>query len=261
MTKFTVKQRKNLTKKKMAMPDGSYPIRNRSDLRNAISSYGRAKDKPKVKEWIVRRARELDSLDLIPDSWRNDIKEVAERLERTQNLKLSDNSEYLIHYGVLGMKWGVSKNIKAAKQYSKASRQADAYLNVAGATESLRSKKPKLVERSWKRTAKAAIKKDKAAKKFNSTGESVLKKINSEPNLKKQKKVKSFAQAKSQKVVSILKDSHNIERGLKEIERKEMNKIMLSGALGGPIAGIGYAFLSDSYHIVDTSRQLRNTKK
>lgn len=126
MTKFTVKQRENLTEKKMAMPDGSYPIRNRSDLKNAISSYGRAKDKEAIKKWIIRRARELNSLDLIPNSWRNDIKQVAEKLEMTEDLKLSDNSEYLIHYGVLGMKWGVRKAKKYAKKAYQSSQEGKA---------------------------------------------------------------------------------------------------------------------------------------
>lgn len=120
MTTFTTRQRKNLTKKKMAMPDGSYPIRNRSDLRNAISSYGRAKNKRAVKTWIIRRAKELDSTDLIPDSWMTDIKQAAEKLEMAENLKLSDDSEYLIHFGVKGMKWGIRKQKdKSSSQISK----------------------------------------------------------------------------------------------------------------------------------------------
>jgi hypothetical protein len=53
------------------MPDGSYPIRDIGDLRNAIRSYGRAKkeDKPKVRRHIIKRARGLNRPDLIPDSW------------------------------------------------------------------------------------------------------------------------------------------------------------------------------------------------
>lgn len=40
---FSEKQRKSLAKKKEAMPDGSFPIRNTSDLKNAIQAVGRAK--------------------------------------------------------------------------------------------------------------------------------------------------------------------------------------------------------------------------
>ena len=41
------------------MPGGRFPIRNREDLKNAEHDYGRAKDKPAVKRWIDKRAKEL----------------------------------------------------------------------------------------------------------------------------------------------------------------------------------------------------------
>lgn len=41
------------------MPGGRFPIRNKSDLSNAKHAFGRAKDKPKVRGWINKRAREL----------------------------------------------------------------------------------------------------------------------------------------------------------------------------------------------------------
>jgi hypothetical protein len=42
-----------------AMPGGRFPIRNTSDLSNAKHAFGRANDKPAVKRWINKRAREL----------------------------------------------------------------------------------------------------------------------------------------------------------------------------------------------------------
>lgn len=62
--------RKALAAKGQARPDGSYPIRNRADLARAILAIGRAKDPQAVKRWIIRRARELHCIDLLPDSWR-----------------------------------------------------------------------------------------------------------------------------------------------------------------------------------------------
>jgi hypothetical protein len=55
-----------------ALPDGSYPIRNVSDLKNAIQAYGRANpaDRAKVRRHIMSRARALGAADLIPESWR-----------------------------------------------------------------------------------------------------------------------------------------------------------------------------------------------
>lgn len=53
----------------MALPDGSFPIRNRKDLKDAIRSYGRANDKAEAKRWIKRRARELDAEMELPEDW------------------------------------------------------------------------------------------------------------------------------------------------------------------------------------------------
>lgn len=67
---FSEKQRKSLAKKKEAMPDGSFPIRNTSDLKNAIQAVGRAKDPAKAKAWIKKRAKALGKEDLLPDTWK-----------------------------------------------------------------------------------------------------------------------------------------------------------------------------------------------
>jgi hypothetical protein len=52
-----------------ALPDGSFPIANVEDLKNAIQAFGRAKDKDAAKRHIMKRARELDAMDMIPESW------------------------------------------------------------------------------------------------------------------------------------------------------------------------------------------------
>lgn len=63
--------RKKLAQTGEALPDGSYPIRNTSDLENAISAYGRANpgDRAKVRAHIIKRARELNATDAIPEAW------------------------------------------------------------------------------------------------------------------------------------------------------------------------------------------------
>ena len=90
MPDFNRMQRERLAARKMAMPDGGFPIRNVSDLKNAIQAFGRAKNKPAVKAWIKKRAKQLGREDLLPENWRN--------------------SDTLVHYGVKGMKWGVRKS-------------------------------------------------------------------------------------------------------------------------------------------------------
>jgi len=65
--------RMKLADKGHAMPDGSYPIRNVADLKNAIHAYGRApvgKEKA-VKDLIIKRANELKKPELIPDNWKS----------------------------------------------------------------------------------------------------------------------------------------------------------------------------------------------
>ncbi len=69
---FISKQmRDRLASKGLALPDGSYPIRNASDLKNAIQAYGRAplSKRASVKRHIMSRARTLKKLDLIPEKW------------------------------------------------------------------------------------------------------------------------------------------------------------------------------------------------
>lgn len=67
---YSEEEREKLAKKSYALPDGSFPIKNESDLKNAISAYGRAKDKDTARKHIQKRARALNRADLIPDSWK-----------------------------------------------------------------------------------------------------------------------------------------------------------------------------------------------
>jgi len=57
---LSLKERLALAKKGQAQPDGSFPIRNLSDLtQHAMPSFGRASDKGSVKRWLFKRAKEL----------------------------------------------------------------------------------------------------------------------------------------------------------------------------------------------------------
>lgn len=66
---YTAEQRKEMAEKGQAMPDGSYPIADEEDLRNAIQAIGRASDPSAVRAHIKKRARALGKTDLIPDGW------------------------------------------------------------------------------------------------------------------------------------------------------------------------------------------------
>ena len=66
---FTPDKRKDLAKRGIALPDGSYPIATVGDLKNAIQAIGRAKDPAAAKAHIKRRAKALGASDLVPDGW------------------------------------------------------------------------------------------------------------------------------------------------------------------------------------------------
>ena len=67
---YTRARRMEYAKRGLALPDGSYPIRDVGDLRNAIQAYGLGKDREAAKRHIMKRARALGRTDLIPDNWK-----------------------------------------------------------------------------------------------------------------------------------------------------------------------------------------------
>jgi len=66
---FSDKSRVKLADKGIAMKDGSYPIANRSDLGNAVRSFGRSPDKA-TKAHIIKRAKALGAPDALPATWK-----------------------------------------------------------------------------------------------------------------------------------------------------------------------------------------------
>ncbi len=68
------KEREELAKKGEALPDGSFPIRNKTDLENAVHAFGRAKDKEAAKRHIIKRARALGATDMLPEDWEGSTK-------------------------------------------------------------------------------------------------------------------------------------------------------------------------------------------
>lgn len=66
---YSEEERRELAEEGKALPDGSFPIADVEDLRNAIQSIGRAGDPDEAKAHIKKRARELDQEGLIPEGW------------------------------------------------------------------------------------------------------------------------------------------------------------------------------------------------
>ena len=65
-------KRQKLAKEGKALPDGSYPITTVDSLKDSIQAYGRSKPgkRAAVRRHIMKRARQLDRADLIPEKWK-----------------------------------------------------------------------------------------------------------------------------------------------------------------------------------------------
>lgn len=83
---FTAEQRKALADSGKAMPDGSYPIENASDLSNAIQAIGRATNPAAVKAHIIKMAKAMGKMDMLPDDWKAALKEAEELDADADNL-------------------------------------------------------------------------------------------------------------------------------------------------------------------------------
>lgn len=81
---FSDKERSKLAEEGAAMPDGSFPIKTKDDLENAVKAIGRAKDKEAAQKHITARAKALDATDLLPADWPGSTKK--EKAMRLGNL-------------------------------------------------------------------------------------------------------------------------------------------------------------------------------
>lgn len=167
MPKFSTDQRKELSAKKMSLPDGSYPIRNVSDLKNAIASFGRAKNPELTKKWIIKRAKELDATDLLPEAWGVDSVEQFEK----------DSDSDIMHFGVLGMKWGVRRkknSISRKEQKKRANKKTSRDYNE---TEFLQKRKVKSLSNAQLKKAITRMQLEQQYKQLSKNDRSKLQKI------------------------------------------------------------------------------------
>ena len=71
---YSTDARRRMAESGEAMPDGSFPIANRADLRNAIQSVGRASNYEAARRHIISRARALGAEGMLPEDWRGSKK-------------------------------------------------------------------------------------------------------------------------------------------------------------------------------------------
>lgn len=72
MAEFSADDRRMMAKQGKAMPDGSFPIRNKEDLADAIHLAGHAKNPAAARRHIIRRAIALGARNMIPATWKSD---------------------------------------------------------------------------------------------------------------------------------------------------------------------------------------------
>lgn len=130
---FNIEQRRRLASRGQAMPDGGFPIRNVSDLKNAIQAYGRATNKPAVKTWIKKRARALGAEELLPDNWRDDV---------------------VKHYGIKGMKWGVRRYQDKNGRLTKAGKERYGKVPLTEHLSNVESRRHKVPDKDYQETVK-----------------------------------------------------------------------------------------------------------
>lgn len=92
---YSEESRSEMAKRGFALPDGSYPIKDEADLRNAIQAFGRAKDKTAAKAHIMKRAVDLGLEDLIPMNWvsKEDMEKAKKESGEKSAEEVSEKSE------------------------------------------------------------------------------------------------------------------------------------------------------------------------
>lgn len=140
-TDYTKETREKDAEKGYALPDGSFPIHNVEDLKNAVKAFGRASEDKKsaVKRHIRKRAKALNRMDLVPSDWRAaSVAERGEEIASTSPLfgefgevlvaagghrgHRGGNAETLKRYWTIGkgaakIRWGSKGDLTRAHKY------------------------------------------------------------------------------------------------------------------------------------------------
>lgn len=123
---YSPEQRDAMAKDGRAMPDGSFPIADEEDLRNAIQAIGRASDPKAAKKHIKKRAKALGKTDLLPEDWASVTQTFAPGTKDgpgwlTDPIPTSRIRRYWVHgKGAAKIRWGVPGDFnRCRKQLAK----------------------------------------------------------------------------------------------------------------------------------------------
>ncbi len=86
MKNYSSDERAQMAKNGQAMPDGSFPIVDREDLKNAVQSAGRAQDPAAAKKHIMARAKAMGMMDMMPADWTKKMEEGKPMMNRLLGL-------------------------------------------------------------------------------------------------------------------------------------------------------------------------------
>ena len=100
---YDTQQRRQMADEGKALPDGSFPIADKTDLGNALQSIGRAKNRSLALAHIRRRAKDLDAMDMLPE-WAM-AKGVSTPLSVALGVLLADT--YSVYHEAHGFHWNV----------------------------------------------------------------------------------------------------------------------------------------------------------
>lgn len=90
---YSEESRMHLAKLGHALADGSFPIKDEADLRNAIQAFGRAKNPAEAKSHIMKRAVDLGLEDLIPKNWMSSEKSIDAENTDEKGVRSEETSE------------------------------------------------------------------------------------------------------------------------------------------------------------------------
>jgi hypothetical protein len=118
---YDAEARKRMAENGEALPDGSFPIADLEDLRNAIHAIGRAGDPEAAKAHIKKRARALGHEDLIPEGWAADLDSFKRGpgwvTEPVATKRIHDYWTVPGHKGYAKIRWGTPGDFRRLRRH------------------------------------------------------------------------------------------------------------------------------------------------
>ena len=108
---YSEESRGTMAKAGLALPDGSFPIKDEADLKNAIQAFGRAKDKSAAKAHIMKRAVDLGLEEAVPLSWvsKEDMEKAKKDYTAEEKSEVTDFLSNLMEFEMMSIEEEINK--------------------------------------------------------------------------------------------------------------------------------------------------------